>query len=370
PALPAINSIRMLSGDVDFGLGDRAIMNVTGIGEAKRLGRVRVVGTWGIGVPVTNLKLQILQGNAEYWSRYFITTRSWHISKGVFDLNAVLTQPHKEGVAGEGNARLRHVGIVSRHLTVPIERVTANVNFVGTESISIDAEGYLTNSPIQLQGKISRIDPGQLDLMISSERMDMNTLVAAIKPLPRLDGVRWGSLARIESRITGTFIRPIVHCVVSVAHVTVYGTPLTALKAQGVYQEGTITVTRASAILAQGSVSASGVISVAPLRIFAKGTGKEIRLALLPTPATLRADGTADTSFSVEYFGGVLSASLHANVLRGRISELSFTDANIDVSVSGSQPSQARVSLRQGTYAGTAIRVATADLSFHMGAVT
>lgn len=370
PTLPAVNSVRMLSGDVDFGPGDRAIMNVMGMGEPKRLGRVRVVGPWGIGVPVTNLKLQVLQGNAEYWSRYFITTRSWHISKGVFDLSAVLTQPHKEGVVDKGNARLRHVRIVSPHLTVPIERVAANVNFVGTDSINIDAEGYLTNSPIQLRGKISEVNPSQLDLMISSERMDMNTLVAAIKPLPRIDGVRWGSLARIESRITGTSIRPKVHTFVSVANVIVYGTSVTALEAQGAYQEGTITVTRASAILAQGSVSASGVIDIAPLRISAKGTGKEIRLALLPTPATLRADGTADTSFSIEYFGGVLRASLHANVRRGRISELSFTDANIDVSVSASQPGQARVSLRQGTYRGIAIRVATADLSFRTGAVT
>ncbi|MCL6628330.1 MAG: translocation/assembly module TamB domain-containing protein [Armatimonadetes bacterium] len=64
------------------------------------------------------------------------------------------------------------------------------------------------------------------------------------------------------------------------------------------------------------------------------------------------------------------SASLHANVRRGRVSELSFTGANIDVSVSASQTGQARVSLRKGTYAGTAIRVATADLSFRTSTVT
>ncbi|MHB0999372.1 MAG: translocation/assembly module TamB domain-containing protein [Armatimonadota bacterium] len=360
--MPAVNTIRRIEGRLRF-FQDRPIqVSLAGFGDANRLSRVGINGRWSSTIPDTRLDLIIRNANAAYWLDYTSDINTWGISRGTFDSEAVIYRLPGNKVTARGSIKLTRATFISRYLALPIEPAAANFRFIGT-NISMNVIGTLRRSPVSLRGHIYGLSPARLDLSLQSNRLDISTVQAYIRTVPTTRQIRWTAPAVVQSTIRGLSSNPVVNAVVITPRAVFYDTPVTRLRAQGVYRNGQFNITRVTALTAGGRVNLSGVVDTAPLRIRVTGTASGVSLSAIPNLRSLRTFGSADARFNIFYYNRLSSGRITANISRGRISDLAFNQANADITITGPNTANGTISITEGVISNARIRSGVANVS-------
>lgn len=359
--LPETNTLKGISGSLDFGPTRWFLIDLAGQGSTQKLKAIRAFGKWGLNTPTTNLTLRISNANAAYWLDYLTDIHSWSISKGRFDARVVLFQPKGKAITTRGKVNLRNSSITSPYLVSPIRAFTADIAFVGT-NLTITGHGHLNNSPLTVQGEIHGLTPSRLRLLIASERLNLETIQKTVKPLPRLPNLRWPSPAKLSALITGTTQRPVIKAAITVPHAVILGKNLTNLSAQGFYRDGVITINRLVGRAYKGNILLSSRIFVRSNRITASGKILGISLAAFQPQFREPISGFADAEFSIDFLRRLRKANVVVNVQSGKLGNLLVSQGRADIVFTGPKLAQAEVTISQSIAPGILIEKGTGSI--------
>ena len=332
--LPGVNTVSAMNAHFDFSHGDYLTLDLDARGDQARLGGIKAAGRWGARNPNTNVHLMLRDADARYWLHYFATIPDWDLKAGRFDADATVFSTSKSTLTARGLLRLRGASVVSAHLAVPIEPFGAELRFAGT-SLQVSGRGNLKRSPVLIRGTVQGPALGNVNIAISSDRMDFAVLQSAIRPRVRA-GVGLSGQGTLVVRITGTTRDPSVTMQASIPKAVIQGVTSSEIRAQASYSTGRFQVQGISARVAGGRVSLTGSGGVQPVSFNGRGTASGIRLADLPPHPEYPVSGTADARFSLVYARGSPSATASLTISNARVGGIPVQTATASVSVSRS----------------------------------
>jgi autotransporter translocation and assembly factor TamB len=367
--LPAVNEVFSISGVIDFHTTSKAFIDISGSGNPSRFSKLHIKGFWEARTQSTQLKLYVYGGSARYWSKYLGHLRTWNITSGTFNFELLLNQPHNTGLTMKGSVWLYNTRIYIPYFKLPIDKVSGSVNFTDS-NITLNSYGFLGNSLIRVKGQISGTSPSRLNLLLSSNNIDFDTITSALKLPFSLHDVQWKSTGRIFAQIKGTSTQPVTTVFISIPQAVVFGIPISSAKFQGNYIRRSVTITTASTRFAGGKVTATGTIRLDPTRITVKGSATNIKLSFIPSSKPFQAKGNANFSFEVDYSQTGQKAFIFATIRQGKTLGLNFSQAKAFIYTRGIQKGYIELHLAKGVYKNAIIPTAEAKLIFSKNMLT
>lgn len=175
---------------------------------------VRVNGTATLAAGTFDLDLQTAGGSVGHWGRYLVRLPRVGWLSGTFDGTAhLLASPWRGAVALDYRAALTFRD--AKAVLLPQHAVLASINgplqvdnaVVSSAGLTMDVGG----SPVWVRGDIRRTASLDLDLVVRSTRLDLQTLQRLVFPHAR---IRLAGTAGGEARVTGTLASPEVEGII------------------------------------------------------------------------------------------------------------------------------------------------------------
>lgn len=368
PRVPAVNGLGGINGYLDFSHPGYLISDLSASGTSRRLGNMRLTGQWGTGQQ-TGLRLAVNRADAGYWLNYVANIQSWKVNGGRLSATAVIDRDSRGEVRERGTAYVSQAEMTSPHLFMPVQSVNGTVAFVG-RNLGITVRGLLGRSPLLLRGTVSGFAPSRVNLVATSDRLDLGTLQTAVPAIPRPPRTSWTAPATAAATITGIAPNLVVVGTLRTPRAVIYGVPTTDLSASGDYRASTIRVLRAVGRAGGGSLSLTAQIGLQAHTSVVQGSATGVRMDQVSIPSLPPVYGIADADFHVDFQRGFRGATIDAALRSARVDDLRAGRATVRMAFTGPRSGQGTISLTDGSLSGMPIRTANADLSLADGSLT
>ena len=321
---PALNTLAMVEGTIDFfstrnvyfdvrGRGERAENRFDGLFVSGDVSR-QVAGRYRGHIVASN-------ADAAYWTDYFRAFPQARIVRGRADADVSLANEGVTPAPGRlldlsGHLAVRHVTILASNkklLAQPLEDLNGTTGFTGA-GLSLDAHGRLAGQLLSVAGTIFDFKHPQVAVTASSPRLDPVRLAAAVPILKLPPGFKV-SPGPVKVNFTGTPGSPIITGSATLPAVIYAGNQATNLRVQATYANKILSIPAATFRLnGTGQAALRGTLDTTgakPVLLLA-GLVRGVNLALLRLPPAVQSKnlnlgGVADVQFLADNQGRPLS---------------------------------------------------------------
>lgn len=258
---PAENVLRNIEASLDFSEMPAASFSASGTGQPDRLGRFTAKGRYNADSHSFEASLDLSDASAAYWSGYPWRT-GLNVLSGTAQAGIKLSKPGKDKPLDySGTVRLRSAAVQFRQIRSPARGINGNLN-VRNGVVNMRLKGKVGSSPFLVSGHVLTRPSTRLALELASDAVNYRELADLTGTAKQLGGAALPQSGRLRALIFGP-PRSLGADFDLEAPSASFGVfDGRSIRAKGAYFGGRINLQKASAVVHDGLIEATGEVDL------------------------------------------------------------------------------------------------------------